>query len=410
MEWKARYNGFLHANSIDLNRLRSARQVNHRSKTGRRRIDKLLLAHERYRTQITELLAPLELDAIDWPGDSANLLHGKLPKNQGLSSYNSNIFRDWAWNNGENEALAGAVNRVLHADRRGRLGSLLTLGAGAGRLSYDLHRHHSPALSVVSDFNPLLMQIASQVIQGESVSLYEFPIAPLNESSFAVLRECRAPVRLDQSEIHFVLADALNPPFGEASFDTIVTPWLIDIIPQNLREFVPRLNRLLRSGGVWVNTGSLAFFHRDESWCYSEEEVLEIVAENGFEILASERRKLSYLESPHSAHGRTEKILSFSAKKIREVEPEGEYFYVPDWILDTSRPVPATIESTLSASHHMLISQILAAIDGRRTIDQIGRLVARHYDLGTEESIHAVQRVLVDAWEDSHIGKADGSL
>ena len=407
LEWKARYNGFLHANSVEQERLRYARKVSHNSETGRRRISKLLHAHEQYRKQITEILAPLELEGISWPADATSLLHSKLPKNQGLSSYTSNIFRDWAWNNGENEALIEAVDKVLSSDQHGRLGPMLTLGAGASRLSYDMHRRYSPYLSVILDNNPLLLQIASHVIQGESISLYEFPVAPLNEASFSVLQECRAPVPLRDDNFHCVLADALNPPFAKESFNTIVTPWLIDIIPQNLRVFIPRINRILPQGGLWINTGSLAFFHRDETWCYSEEEVLEIAVENGFEILAVERRTVEYLRSPYSAHGRTEKILSFSTRKVRDVGPGATYSYLPTWILDASQPIPSSTECAISSSNHMLTAQVLAAIDGKRTINQISRMVASQYGLGSAETIHAVKRVLVDAWEASNIASSD---
>ncbi len=406
LEWKARYNGFLHANSAELERLRNARSVSQSSETGRRRISNLLHAHEQYRNQVTEILAPLGLEGIEWPADATDLLHSKLPRNQGLSNYTSNIFRDWAWNNGENEALIDAVDEVLSADRRDSIGSLLTLGAGACRLPYDMHRRYSPNLSVILDLNPLLLQIACHVIQGEKVSLYEFPVAPLNEASFAVLQECHAPVPLGDANFHYVLADALNPPFANGSFDTVVTPWLIDIIPQNLRAFIPCINRILTQGGVWINTGSLAFFHRDESWCFSEEEVLEMVAENGFEILAAERRAVPYLQSPHSAHGRTEKILSFSARKVRDVDSPAAYSYLPDWILDTSQPIPWSTESAVKSSNHMLMAQVLAAIDGKRTINQIGRIVARQYGLGIPETIHAVKRILVDAWENSDMARS----
>jgi uncharacterized protein YbaR (Trm112 family) len=401
LEWKARYNGLLHANSAEQKRLRYAHSVKNNSEIGRQRISQLKHAHEQHRSQLIELLAPLDFEEFEWSADAAGLLHSKLPRNQGLSSYTSNIFRDWAWNNGENDALIDALEQVLSADRRDSIGSLLTLGAGACRLSYDMHRRYSPDLSVILDHNPLLLQIAGQVIQGEDVSLYEFPIAPLNAASFAVLQKCHAPDPLRDSNFYYLLADALNPPFVSGSFDTVVTPWLIDIIPQNLRTFIPSINRLLPRGGVWINTGSLAFFHRDESWCFSEEEVLEMVVGSGFEILASERRTVPYMQSPHSAHGRTEKILSFSARKVEDREPPAAYSYLPDWILDSSQPIPSSTESSVNSSNHLLIAQVLGAIDGKRTIDQIGGLVAKQYGLGIPETTHAVKRIFVDAWEDS---------
>ncbi len=404
LEWKARYNGFLQSNSAEQERLRKALGDARNSRTGRRRISRLLKARKQYRRQVAEIIAPLGLEHIDWPPDVSDRLHNKLPRNQGLSSYYNNVFRDWAWNNGESEALFEAIDEVMCADTRQNVGAVLTLGAGACRLPYDIHRHYSPDLSVALDLNPFLLQVGSRVIQGDDISLFEFPVAPINEAAFAVLQDCRAPFALDLHEhgsFRFVLGDAMSLPFAKGSFDTIVTPWLIDIIPQDLRNFVPRINRTLVKDGVWANTGSLAFFHRDASWCYSEEEVVEIIEESGFEILSIDRRTVRYLQSPISAHGRTERIFSFSARKLRDVEMPKQHSYLPDWILDTSQPIPSLAEIIVASSSHLLTAQVLAAIDGKRTINQIGHLIATEYDLGMPEAIHAVKRILIDAHEDT---------
>ena len=407
LEWKARYNGFLHANSVDLARLRQARGDRQCSTRSHRRISKLLQANEQYRKQVIDILAPLGLDQIDWPADATGLLQSKLPKNQGLLSYTNNFLRDWVWDNGENEALLDAVDRVLQADTRSNIGSIVTLGSGAGRLSYDMHRRYEPDMSVVLDHNPCLLHLSGQIIQGQEVSLYEFPIAPLNEASFSVLQNCRAPAPLVDRNFYYLLADALNPPVARESCDTIVTPWLIDIITENLRTFIPRINQSLVEGGVWVNTGSLAFFHRDETWCYSEEEVLEMVEANGFEILASERRTIPYLQSPHSAHGRTEEVLSFSAVKTHSVDAEEKKPYIPAWVLNTSRAVPSSTETEICSSNYVLKAQVLALVDGKRTINQIARMVARQYGLGLPETIHAVKHILIDLWEEANGSQFD---
>ena len=407
LQWKARYNGFLHRNSMELERLRKARSANAGRKKGRERVNTLLKARESSRKQIVDLLAPLDLERIDWPADATGLLQSKLPRNQGLSSYTSNVFRDWAWDNGENDAQLEALSRVLDADPRDAIGSVLTLGAGAGRLAYDLHRRFEPTSSVALDMNPLLLQIASRVIRGETLKLHEFPIAPLNHASFAVCQECQAPEPIADENFHFVLGDALDMPFPDASFDTIVTPWLIDIIPQDLRVFLPQLNCKLVEGGVWVNSGSLAFFHHNEAWCYSEEELRELIEECGFELLACERRSLTYLHSPHSAHGRVEDILSFTARKVRTVDAPDYQRYLPDWVLDTSLPVPSSPETEIRSSNHLLSAQILAAIDGKRTIVQIGRMLARQYGLGARETVHAVRQVLTNAWEEIQDDQTD---
>ena len=399
MEWKARLNGFLHINSSEQARLETALHNKGISDSGRRRIRKTLQAIQNQRTQVLDIVAPLELEAMSFElSDPGNLLRNKLPKSQGLIGYYSNIFRDWAWNNGENETLIGPLRDLLVADQQKALGKCLTLGAGAGRLSYDLHREYKPELSVALDINPLLVFLASRVMAGEVVPLFEFPIAPIEES--AVNQNCSAPQAIGCDEpFVFALGDGLNPPFKAASFDTVVTPWLVDVIPQNLSEFIPTINRLLTKGGVWLNTGSLAFFHQDESWRYTPAEVIDLLKENGFEVISTTRQTVPYLQSPLSGHGRTETLFSFSARKVEDVKSSVRYEYLPPWILDTKEPIPNLAEFLVASSNHLLQAQILAAVDGKRCVTEIGVLVAQKYGLDPKEATTAVKRILVDLYE-----------
>lgn len=405
-EWKARFNGFLCSNLAEQARLKRALRDERIGLTSRDRITGLLRARETHREQIWELLTPLQFGAIDFAGDGepANILRSKLPKNHGLLSYYSNIFRDWAWENGENDHLLGAVDELLPAESAGDFGKVLTLGAGACRLSYDLHRKYGSELSVVLDINPLLIILASRVIQGETVPLFEFPVSPLSKASCAALQECRAPEALplgNDGGFFFALADGMNLPFAPGSFDTLLTPWLIDIIPQDLNDFIPRVNRMLGKNGVWLNTGTLAFFHKDETWCYSEEEVLELLQKNGFELITARRHTMPYLQSPLSAHGRRENVFSFSARKIRDVAIPSQHEYVPEWIVDKDKPVPDLTDFAVISARHLLNAQVLGAIDGKRSIEEIGRLVAKQHGLLESEATHAVRRILIDQYEDN---------
>lgn len=400
LEWSARYRGFLKVNADRHNRLNRALTEVRDVPATRQRIYNTLRSHRQHRNQIMSLLAPIGLDADDLVPAMTRVLQEKLPKNQGLTSYSDNVFRDWAWSNGENDAIFEAIEEVLRVDQRDGIGSVLTLGAGACRIPYDLHRKYAPSLSVALDFNPLLMLIASRVISGCPVPLYEFPIAPLDDAAAGVLQHCRAPVALgdySDSTFEFVLGDATNPPFARHSFDTVVTPWLIDILSQDLRDFFPQVNRLLSKDGIWVNTGPLAFIDDDPCRCYSEAEVIGIVEESGFELLAVDQRTVPYLQSPHSAHGRVERIVSFAAKKRIDVEPATTASALPDWILETTLPVPTNTETTLASSSYLLTAQVLAAIDGKRSINAIAKLVAREYGLSREECIHAIRRILMEA-------------
>lgn len=406
-EWSARYRGFLLTLTNEHNRLNRALADRRLSSIGRQRVAGALAARRDHRQQVMDLLEPVGLDSDDVVPALTNVLENRLPQTQRLSGYANNVFRDWAWSNGENKFLLDAMAKVLSGDSRDSLGAVLCLGAGACRLPYDIHRKFAPTLSVALDLNPLLLLVAAQVIQGNQVYLHEFPTAPVDENAGAVLQRCRAPSSLRtgaNGEFRFVMGDASRPPFLPASFDTVMTPWLIDIIPEDPGDFIPQVNRLLPPGGLWINSGSLAFFHDDPCRCYSEAEVFERVEGCGFEIVAVDHREVPYLCSPHSANGRRERIVSFAAKKRAATEPVTRNPSLPEWILDTTQAVPPSPESVLSSSSHLLLAQIWAAIDGKRSIEAIARLVAREYGLSVEECVHAVQRILADAW------KGDGRL
>lgn len=400
LEWKARLNGFLHLNQQAQLRLKTGQKDKRLSKTGQKRISKLLNAHQQQTIQVQNLLSPLNLNEQDEQAlnNPINAFQSKIPKVQGLTSYYDNIFRDWAWDNGENEQMLAVIDGILPVHQH--LGKLLTIGAGAGRLSYDIHQQYSPSYSILLDINPLLLFAACQAIQGNRFKLNEFPIAPLNKDSFVKEQICHAPNSIKEN-IFYLLADGMNLPFKANSFDTIVTPWLIDIIPQNLRDYIPRINSCLKTGGSWLNTGSLAFFHKNSSWCYSEEEVVELIEKNGFEIITSKRSSLQYLHSPLSAHGRVESVFSFHAKKIKDVVIPSKYEYLPDWVRNPDKSIPKQYEHEIDSSKHLLQAQVLGAIDGVRSIEQIGELVAKQYNLQTKEATHAVRRILLDHYEES---------
>lgn len=119
---------------------------------------------------------------------------------------------------------------------------------------------------------------------------------------------------LPEEDFQFLLADGLNPPLTSASFDTVVTPWFIDQVPQKLPEFVATLRRLLRPGGRWLNQGPLIYpdslpFERR----YCREELFELLARGGFEIGTWSVDSRPYLVSPLSGAGKIESVLTFIA-------------------------------------------------------------------------------------------------
>jgi hypothetical protein len=413
LEWRARFNEFLHANSTERARLDRALAETRRSKPAVARISSLLAAREAQRKEIVDLLAPLALAAARTAPslDRAGVLRDRIPRRDAIVGEYDALLRDWGWESVENDSRFECVREVLPERKAFKAGKLLTLGAGACRLAYDLHVRYAPELSVALDVNPLPLLLAGRVLRGETVALHEFPVAPVSQSAAAVARACVAPAPLaaDGAPFALVLADALHAPFKPASFDTVLTPWLLDAVPQNLADWARTVNRLLKTGGTWINTGPLAFRHRNEAWCYGEEEVLELVAANGFAIGASDRKAVPYLQSPASGRGRTERALSFSATKVADAPAPERVERHPAWLVDSTRPVPDLDELVVASRQRLLQAQILAAIDGKRSVAEIAHFVAKRYGLQKSEAEGAVRRLLLEVYAATLAAKTDST-
>jgi len=280
------------------------------------------------------------------------------------------------------------------------LGNTLVLGAGAGRLAYDIHMKFNCSMTTALDFNPMLLLVAKKICAGEQLKMHEFPIAPKSLEDDAVLRALSAPVVV-RDGFKLVLGDALRPPFATGSFDTVVTPWLIDIITEDLSDFAARINTLLRKNGRWINFGSLAFASPERSRCYSPEETKAIVAECGFSDPYVSEATIPYMCSPASRHGRQEKVFTFSAWKEREVNEPGRHRALPDWIVTGKEPVPLTQSFRTQAMTTQIYSFMMSLIDGRRTIDDMAVVLKKQGLMTKEEAIPAIRTFLTKMYDDS---------
>ena len=368
-----------------------------------------------YREILAPLLSPQGLDVssqglsqVDW----ASGLAETLPSHQTLSSYQDNLFRDWAWNNGENEAALELIKRLWPDSLRLKLNTstgptegeqafhLTVLGSGAGRLAVDLHRHFRPQLSLLVDINPFLHLVAQRLIQGESVELYEFPHPPLSHDQAAVLHRCENPYG-PQRDIHLLFADVSNLPFQRKSLDLLITPWLIDIVPEDFRAFARRLNRYLKPGGAWLNFGPLGFDRRmlSQRLCFAE--VQEALTEAGFVVEIEFQERQSYLQSPHSSHGRVETLSCFRAKKVKEAKEPKRFEYLPSWLTHLDQPIPASAALAELALINKVHFEVTAIIDGQKSFRQISNLMVQSYGMTQAQADETLFAILFKIHESS---------
>lgn len=364
----------------------------------KRRVERYKKCVESHRRKLQTLLQPVDLQGLQGNVETYLALRARLPVDQGLHTYYPNIHRDWAWGEEENKASLKQIQSVLHdhAD----LGNVLVLGSGAGRLAYDIHTSFNCDVTVAVDFNPLLMLVAKAVTSGEQLNLYEFPIAPLSLEDDAVLRQLNAPEPADEY-FHLVFGDALRAPFAAGSFDTVVTPWLIDVITEDLTVLAARINQLLGKNGRWVNFGSLNFTSPKRTRRYSPEEAKAIVAENGFSDPYVSQATIPYMCSPASRHGRQERVFSFSAYKERAVDAPDRHKALPDWIVTGKEPVPLTQSFRQQAMTTQIYSFIMSLIDGKRSIKDMAVILENQKLMSKEEAEPAIRSFLTKMYDDS---------
>lgn len=400
-EWRDR----LHRLVLELQRqsqsIRGELEAGNLLTTTRSRLKLLSQAYADHARRLQALLAPLALDHKQASLETHLALGTRLPPSQDLASYYVNLHRDWVWGDEENRASLQLVESVIGTVP---LGKTLVLGAGAGRLAYDLHRARNPACTIGVDINPLLLFAAGRIVAGGAVSLYEFPIAPRAVDDHAILRELKAPAPVGPN-FFLVFADALRAPFAAERFDTVVTPWFIDIIAADLAELAPRINRLLKQGGRWITFGSIAFAHREAARCYSLDETLEVIARSGFKTGAAREASIPYMRSPASRHSRIETTVAFAATKTGAAPPIAEFMMLPEWIVDGSRPVPLLQDFQMTAMATRIYAFVMGMIDGKRTLNDMAEMLVARKLMTLEEARPAVRAFLIRMHEDSRTSR-----
>lgn len=345
--------------------------------------------------RLKELMASLLEDTDAAARETYIALRTRLPSDQGLNTYYQNIHRDWAWETDENKIVFDILSAMLPENP----GKVLVLGAGAGRLAYDLHQCTDAELTVALDFNPLLIGIADRVSRGQEVDLWEFPIAPRSAKDQAVLQRFDAePCR---PGLEFVLGDVLRAPFRQGSFDTVVTPWLVDILPVDFRDLAARVNHLLAKGGRWMNFGSLAFDAPEEHQRYTLEECAALLQQSGFDDLRKRTDRIPYMCSPASRHGRQEEVVTFTASKTRNVKAPARHQSLPEWLVTGKEPVPALPSFQMQAASNRIYAFVMGLIDGKRSISDMAQLMESQRLMQKQEADGVLRDFLTRMYDQS---------
>lgn len=310
------------------------------------------------------------------------------------------LLRDWAWDGAiaadesENTVELARVRAACEAAGQ-PLGHTLVLGAGAGRLSWDIHRLLNPESTIALDTNPVLITAAHRlVVQQKEWQLTE--LQPNPQAGLEPMRHwtLRAPV-VDQNvhEKWFAMAaNAWSPPFKANVFDTVVTPWFIDVNGKDARVLIAKVQRLLKPGGLWLNTGPLLYGSDiPPSRRYSHSEICELMTLAGFEVRYQNFEVSPYLNTPLSAQARNEQVWTFAAAApaLDWVPPPS---HPPAWVVLPHLPIPL-FDAALP--DEPVLRHLLALVDGQQSINQIAGQIAQN--LGPDKDpVALVQAVFME--------------
>ncbi len=365
----------------------------------RRRLEHVARANEDQIERLRQLLTPLGLDQASIAETTHQGLGTRLPTEQGLTNYYVNLHRDWCWGEEENQSALRELRAVLGGGLKG-LGRVLVQGAGAGRLAYDLHAASDATLTVATDFNPLLLFAARELFAGRTVELYEFPIAPRSIEDHAVLRRLAAPAP-SRPGLELVAADALQPPFADGAFDTVVTPWFVDIIGEPFARVAARVNLALKPGGRWINYGSLAFSRAAHAERLSLDEVGELMPKAGFAGFEFREAAIPYMLSPASRLARVESTISWVANKVAPPAETPRARVWPEWLLQPDKPVPRTPAFEMQAISSRVHAFLLALINGERSMRDMARVLVEQRLMPAQEAEEQVRLFLARLHEAS---------
>lgn len=347
---------------------------------------------KRYSHELRDLLTPLKVSEAIAP-EVHLALNTQLPDHHGIDSYDQNIFRDWCWGEAENQQVVDYLLACLDdAGCREEIQTVAVLGAGAGRLARDLHLALGAQHTCVLDANPLLCLISQHMAQGEQLSLTEFPRVPIDQPVI----EQTLPAQTACKDMTFICADALNPPLMPQSFDLLVTPWLIDVIDASLTAQVDVYASLVRTGGYWLNHGSLAFNRRRFNERLDESRVQQICEGGGFDVMHSENKELPYLASPHERQKRFELTYTQLCRRNDQppVTPEQPFAHEPDWLADHKLKIPLSAEFQTQITTTRVHGFIMSLINGERSIKDMAAVLEEQRLMPKTEAAQAISHLL----------------
>lgn len=397
--WRERIDLFLESRAHELEELKLS-QKSATSKLTKSRIENLRHSKIAQLELLKKVLEPIK------PGTKLSLpkkqaFGYRLPFNQGLLGYFPNMARDWGVGDPgferENALLFESIKSFLPSEwssehHRTEI-QIAVLGCGAGRLPYDLAKAFPESKIVAIDINPLLLLAASKINSGEKLNGIFPTFAPKDRMKPALEIELATPSG-PAKNLEFAFADVYALPFKRESFDLVVTPWLVDILPRSFSHLTSSIAQIVKPHGKWINLGAWFFNFQNEEDNISLDEAIEIGDQTGWKSLRSQLIETPYLQSAVDSHRRYETMTGFLWERTPQqvaYDPRWRVSDKVEWIRDPNLPIPRLPAFAQSIESLSTMSWVLSQVDGKRTLKDLSDILAAQSGLETEAAREALE-------------------
>lgn len=324
-----------------------------------------------------------------------------------FSKYHQLPLRDWAWFS--ESAVRFSYGDLLHDENQLALNHIikllntvknkaqvncrtLVIGAGAGRLSWDIHCLMQPSMTIAMDFNPLLSYLSKSLIRDKNTVKWhekiDFPFEQLPTFHEWQLKCPETNAELHQSWIP-ILADAYAMPFVPHTFDYVVTPWFIDVMSIDCKKLIFLIDKMLKPSGYWINYGPFLYNEKiPESEKYTSEEIKELLRLSHFQVISEATFQTPYSCSPLNKCGRIEQVWGMVAQSPSDrTHMKGQFQSFepihsqqpPPWFVMPHLPIPRLMSTKIIPE---ALTNIAELIDGTRSVNEIAALLASHLPEG----------------------------
>jgi len=305
------------------------------------------------------------------------------------------FYQDWYGTKPFSEVLQN-IQPAINAFCDDR-GSLVVFGAAACGLLHTLSRDFEKSVGVDLALPGLMM--AKHLIEGESLSMC------LEKADW--MKIDLSPPQKNDRDIQFIAANATDTPFPDESLSTVVTQYLLDIVP-NTAWFIQEIRRILKPGGIWINFSKPFTWPLDITSLGPRQlsEITPILNDQGFEELQRKMIRFNVLSVEDVFQGGErfdQEVHMFVARKSTNALRENSSFVkgrmqtqrdevwnqIPRLV--RSREVAIVEKKIFSVDLHeyvtgiqvmdafipmdqdflLIISALFEGVDGKRTVNQL---------------------------------------